>query len=481
MNSFSNEPVLRFFEEISRIPRGSGNEKVISDYMVNFAKVRNLEVIQDKAMNVIIKKPGTKGYENAPIVILQGHLDMVCDKNKETVHDFEKDPIELRVEGDMLYAKNTTLGADNGIALAYAMEILDSDKIPHPPIEVLFTTNEETGVDGASTLDPHSLKGKYLINIDSEEEGRILVSCAGGMTVIQSLPAEWENADESLLPYIISIRGLKGGHSGAEIHLGRGNSNKLMGRLLQDISRSIEYSLAEINGGLKVNAIPREADAVIMINPKGQGKLTDKIDEWNKIFKNELRASDSGINITAKIMDVKVERVFSKDITKKVTASLVLIPEGVQTMSMEIEGLVESSTNPGVVKTTDTMIVIESAVRSSVRTLKHYIMNQCKTLAEYTGAEFIVYTDYPEWEYNPESNLRKIFEKVYEEKYGNKPEVVALHAGLECGIFKEKMPDLDMISFGPNLYDAHTPNEHMSISSSKRTWEYLLDVLKEIK
>lgn len=481
MNNFSNEPVLRYFEKVCGIPRCSGDEKAISDYLVNFAKERNLEVIQDSALNVIIKKAGTSGYENAPPVIIQGHMDMVCEKNKATEHDFKKDPIRLRVEGDMLYATDTTLGADNGIAVAYALELLSSEDIPHPPLEVLMTTSEETGMDGAINVDPANLKGKYLVNLDTESEGKFYVSCAGGVRVKHSLPVIWEDASVNLIPYSISLKGLKGGHSGADIHLGRGNSNKLMGRVLHDISSDMEICISEIKGGMRANVIPRETDAIILVKPEDEGKLKARAAEWNNTFQRELRASDPGVEVKLEKYNNHVKKVFSKDTMRKAAASLVMIPNGVQTMSMDIEGLVESSTNLGVVNTSENDITFESSIRSSVKSLKYYILFQLKTAAELIGTEFSSYSDYPEWEYNPKSDLRDLFIRVYKEKYDKAPELVAIHAGLECGLFKSKMPDLDMIALSPDLYDAHTPNEHISISSVLRVWEFLQDVLKEMK
>ncbi|KPU45746.1 cytosol non-specific dipeptidase [Oxobacter pfennigii] len=475
------EPVFKFFQEISSIPRGSGNEKAISDYMVEFARARNLHCIQDEALNIIIKKPGNFGYENAPTVIIQGHMDMVCDKNKETRHDFEKDPIKLRVEGDMLYANNTTLGADNGIAVAYGLALLDSKDIPHPPLEVLLTTEEETGLIGASALDMNNLTGKYLINIDSEEEGYLLAGCAGGVRTKHCIPISWEDVKDELEYYIISIKGLKGGHSGADIHLDRGNSNKLMGRALNQLQRSINYSVADINGGFKMNAIPREADAVVAIEPQDNAKFLEIIDDLRETLKNELRVTDSGFSLNTEKYQNDVKKVFSEDTKKKVIMSLLLIPNGVMSMSHEIQGLVVSSSNLGVVTTDEKEVCFESAVRSSVKSLKYYILSQTEAVAELLGAEFETSSDYPEWEFEPNSKLRTIFEEVYESMYGKNPVITAVHGGLECGLFKAKRPDLDMVSMGPNLYDVHTPNEHLSISSTRRVWEYLLEVLKSIK
>jgi len=473
--------VFYYFEEISKIPHGSGNEKELSDWLVKFAKEHNLEVIQDEAYNVIIKKPGTKGYENAPTVILQGHMDMVCEKNKDTEHNFEKDPLKLRVEGDYIYATGTTLGADNGIAIAYALAILASKDIPHPPLEVLLTVEEETGMGGAQRLDGSLLKGRILINMDSEEEGKLLVSCAGGVRTRHILKINWADAKKGLSAYTISIRGLKGGHSGMDIDKGRGNSNKIMGRILNDLLNSLEFELAEINGGSKMNAIPRECDAIILINENNKEKLENKIKEWDSILKNELSASDPLVSVTLNRCDKNIEKVFSKETKEKAIAALMLIPNGIKTMSMHINGLVESSTNLGVVVTENDSIKFESAIRSSVKTLKYAILEEAKTVAKVIGMELVADSDYPEWQYNPNSKLREIMIKVYKEMFGKEPEIYAIHAGVECGLLSEKLGGADMISFGPNLYDVHTPNEHMSISSVQRMWKYLLKVLESIK
>lgn len=475
------KPVFRYFEEISKIPRGSGNEKAISDYLVKFGKDRGLEVTQDAALNVIIKKHGTQGYENSPTVIIQGHMDMVCEKNKTKIHDFLKDPIELRVEGDMLYASDTTLGADDGIAVAYALALLDSKDTAHPPLEVLITTEEEVGLVGASALDAGCLKGRLLINLDAEDEGELTAGCAGGIRVRETLPIVWESVGKNLVPYKISITGLMGGHSGGEIHRGRGNSNKLMGRILHMLSLDMEYSINEINGGLKMNAIPREADAVILINPSDSEKFEKIVNEYYKVFKNELRVSDPGLLIKVEKLNGCIGKAFSKETARKAVASLILTPSGVQTMSMDIEGLVESSTNLGVVTTAESHVTFESAVRSSIRSLKYNIVNQVKVICDVCGAEFSSNADYPEWEYNPSSALRDMCNRIYNEKYGKDLKIKVVHGGIECGLFKEKMPDADMVSFGPDMCDIHTPNEHISISSILRTWDYLLAILKELK
>lgn len=481
LGNLEPKAVFGYFEEISQIPRGSGNEKGISDFLVKFAKDHNLEVIQDKAMNVIIKKPGTKGYENSPGVIIQGHMDMVCEKNSDVVHDFLKDPLKLRVVDDMVYATGTTLGADNGMAVAYGMALLASTDIPHPPLEVLVTVEEEIGLNGAAALEASNIDGKYLINIDSEEEGKLLVSCAGGVRTIHNLPVKFIDADKNLKAFKLIIKGLKGGHSGMEIDKYRGNSNKLLGRVLSSLSETLSFSVACINGGSKMNAIPRESEAIILIKGNDEAALKSVTEEWTSIFKNELKAQDPNVTVTAESYSKPITKVLDSESSAKAIASLIMIPNGIQTMSMHIKGLVESSTNLGVVETKENNILFESAVRSSVRSHKYNIVNQARTIAETLGASLEATSDYPEWEYNPDSNLRNLFIKVYKDMYNKEPEIVAIHAGVECGLFKEKMPDLDMISLGPDTLDVHTPDEHVSISSVKRTYDYILEVLKELK
>ncbi|OGO77537.1 MAG: aminoacyl-histidine dipeptidase [Clostridiales bacterium GWB2_37_7] len=472
--------VFKFFEEIAQIPRCSGDEQRISDYLVNFAKERKLEVTRDKALNVIIKKPAAPGYENAPTVILQGHMDMVCEKNKETIHDFEKDPIKLRIVDDLIFATETTLGADNGIALAYALALLEADDILHPAIEALFTTDEESTMGGAIALDGNNLKGRLLINLDSEEEGKLLVSSAGGTKAKVVLPIAWESARSGMHTVRIRIGGLKGGHSGMEINKQRGNANKLMGRLLNDIKGEMEIFLNEINGGVKSNAIPREVDVVAQISRENLSKLEAKMQLWELVFKNELRAADPEICVKLEIEEQSLDRVFNKESLNMLTACLMLLPNGIQSMSMEIEGLVESSTNLGVVQTAGDNIYLINEIRSSVKTLKRSTLNTIKMLAETLGGELRIESDYPEWEYNPNSEMRKLFQKVYKDMYNKEAEIIAIHAGLECGVLAQKLDGLDSISLGPNIFDVHTPKENFSIASTKNVWEYLLEVLKQM-
>ncbi|WP_419750533.1 aminoacyl-histidine dipeptidase [Terrisporobacter petrolearius] len=473
--------VFKYFSQISKIPRGSGNERAISDYLVSEAKRLGLEVIQDKALNVIIKKPGTKGYENSPGVILQGHMDMVCEKNKDTVHDFTKDEIKLRVEGDYLYATGTTLGADNGIAVAMGLALLACDDTPHPPLEVLYTVNEEVSMIGAMKLDGSIFKGKYIINVDSEEEGKITVSCAGGVTAIITIDKEYKEVSSSKTAYNIGIKGLQGGHSGMEIDKKRGNSNVLMGRVLNHICKNgISYDLVSIHGGLKNNAIPRESECVILIDNNKEA-LQKEIGNILDIFKNELKTSDPGVILECNKGEETNHKALSDDVKNKIIGVLNLMPRGIQTMSPDIEGLVESSTNLGVVVTNENDIKFEFATRSSVKSLKEDLNYRMELLSKFMGVKLDLEDDYPEWEYAKNSKLEKICEDTYEEITGKKPEIVALHAGLECGLLLDAIKGAEAVSIGPDLFDVHTPNEHLSISSTEKTWDYLVAILKNIK
>ncbi|MGG7201596.1 aminoacyl-histidine dipeptidase [Clostridium butyricum] len=474
--------IFYHFEQISKIPRGSGNEKAISDYLLDFGKSLGLECIQDAALNIIIKKPASIGYENAPAVIIQGHMDMVCEKNSDKEHDFEKDPINLVVKGDYIYADRTTLGADDGIAVAYAMTLLEDNTIEHPAIEVLLTTDEEAGMSGAMALQPHYINGKIVLNLDSEEEGKLLVSCAGGIRTKSILPIEWIDKKNDTIAYNLVIRGLKGGHSGMEIHLGRGNSNKLMGRLLKNIDKELDFNIVSLNGGSKNNAIPRESSSIITISQKDERKLLDIKRRVCEELKNEFNKKDPNLRVHLLEVEESVDRVFSDDSTKKAVNLLYMYPNGVNTVSSDIQGLTESSTNLGVVTTLENSIEYDSIARSSVSSLKDEIVTRSKCITEILGGKLVTESSYPEWPYKTDSKIREVCKDVYERMYEKTPEIVAIHAGVECGLFKEKLGnDVDMISFGPDIIDIHTPNEHISISSVERCYEYLLEVLKEIK
>ena len=475
------ERVMYYFEEITRIPRCSHKEKEISDYLVRTGKDLGLQVIQDEALNVIVKKEGFEGYENSPVLVLQGHMDMVCEKTEDSSHDFSKDPIKIEIEDDYIIAKETTLGADNGIALAMILAILESKDIAHPPIEALFTSDEESGMSGALALDPKNIDGRILINLDSEEEGTALVSCAGGERNIVSIGLEWEDLAGDREFFELSLSGLQGGHSGMEINNGRGNSNKLMGRILDYLSKKLDLSLSYIEGGSKSNAIPRFTRVTIAIGKEDIDELNDSLSSIEGDLQNELVHTDGDIKINLNPVDNTDKRVFTKETMEKIISALVLIPNGVQSMSGAIEGLVESSTNLGVVKTEQDRVTLESSIRSSVGTLKAHISNQIQLLCQCIGASSESLSAYPAWQYKDESYIRDMLKETYREIYNEEINISAIHAGLECGLFDEKFDDMDMISFGPNMYGVHAPGEKLSISSTGRIYEFLLKLLEKIR
>jgi len=459
------------------VPRGSGNERAISDFLVKFAKDRNLEVHQDKAMNVIIKKPGTAGYEKSPTVIIQGHMDMVCEKDASSNHDFLKDPIKFVVKGEMLYADKTTLGGDDGIAVAYALTVLDSKDIPHPPLEVLITTEEETGMGGAMALTDEHLQGTRLLNIDSEEEGVFLVSCAGGANIHVFFDIKKEAAKGKFLK--ITVGGLLGGHSGIEINKQRANSIKLLGRILYNIKQNEKINIVEISGGSKHNAIAKDAHAVIAVeNTEAVLKIVEKL---AADFKGEYRAVDKLLTVTANETQNSSGQMFTKELTLNLIDFMASIPNGVQYMSMEIPGLVQTSLNNGVLEEIDGRIKFTTSVRSSVKSALDEIVDILRIQAERCGAEFKKISEYPAWEYSPDSPVRDAAVNVYKKLNNKEPLITAIHAGLECGLLKKTLPNVDAVSFGPNLYDVHTPNEHMEIASVERVWKFLLAYLAELK
>jgi dipeptidase D len=481
MKYLEPKEVFKYFKKISDIPRCSLKEQQISDYLVSFAKKRNFEVYQDDVLNVIIKKNSTVGYENAPTVILQGHMDMVCEKNQGTIHDFTKDPIDLIIEGDFLKANGTTLGADNGIAVAFCLALLDSKDIPHPALEILITSQEEIGLIGANKLDGSKLNGKFLINIDAEDEGILFTSCAGGGRSIVDLPVKWEKSKIGCIPYSITLEGLKGGHSGIDIDKNRANANKLLGRILNSFAHNDFVSLTSINGGLKVNAIPREAQMTILIKENYINEIKKIVHDWDMILKNELKSSDSNVHVNILKSEKNIQKVFSKKTLKNIILLYTHLPYGVNTMSSDIKGLVESSSNLGIVSTCKDKITFSNSCRSSIKSLKDDLFFKIQSIAEITNSQVHIEGIYPEWEYKKDSILRDIFINTYKKLYKKEPMISALHAGLECGLLGKVLNDVDMISFGPDIIDVHTPDEKLSISSTKNSWEYLCEVLKEFK
>lgn len=475
------DKVFYFFEEISKIPRGSFNEKGISDYLAAFAEERNLSYVQDEFNNIIMRKPASKGYENSDTVILQGHMDMVCEKEPESNHNFEKDPLTLIVEGDFLRADKTTLGADNGIAVAMILAIFDSNDIKHPPLEAVITVQEETGLLGATNLDTSSLKGRYFINIDSEEEGELLIGCAGGARTELFLPLEWTMIEDDYTVCRISLSNFQGGHSGSEIDKGRGNAILLLGRFLHQLSLELPFEIFELSGGAKMNAIPRAATATIAIDPYNLEKLQTLCEEWKQIYEVEYLNIEDEFKFEMRIEEGYETRfVFSEKSKHSLLQLFMILPNSIQSMSFIVPGLVESSLNLGVLTTTDESVIFESAIRSSVPTRKEHILSQLKTIAELFNAKLIVSGEYPAWPPTVESKLRTLFIDVYRDVFGKEMKTGAIHAGVECGIFQKKIEDLDMISFGPNMYDVHTPRERLSISSTERSYDLLLAVLEKM-
>lgn len=472
--------VFHYFEEITKIPHGSGNTKQISDYLVGFAKEHGLEYVQDEMNNVVIYKPASQGYENAPTVIIQGHMDMVCEKRPDVEHDFTKDPLNISVKDGYITANGTTLGGDDGIAVAYGLALLESTDIPHPALEVLITVDEEIGLLGAVGLDCSVLKGRRLINLDSEAEGSLWISCAGGLSGISHIPVQRREVSGEKLE--IKICGLMGGHSGAEIDKNRANANILMGRFLYGLKKKVSYELYALEGGQKDNAITRESVAGIVVEKaEDAAEVKAYAALMEKNFREEYTGSDEGITIVLTEKGNSAEMVLHPTSREKVIFYLMNVPFGVQKMSGSIEGLVETSNNMGILKLTETELLASSGVRSSVESARDAISDKIEYLTEFLGGEYEIQGAYPAWEYRKDSPLRDKMVAVYEEMYGEKPNVVAIHAGLECGLFYKKMDNLDCVSLGPNMKDIHTSEEVLDIASTKRVWEYLVKCLENLK
>lgn len=479
MRVFENlEPknVFYWFEELCRIPHGSGNIDRISDYLVEFAKQRNLEVIQDDVKNVIIRKPATAGFETAEPVILQGHMDMVAVMDPDCDLDMEKEGLRIAVDGDFVYAKGTSLGGDDGIAVAYALAILDSNTVKHPPLEILITTNEETGMDGAIGVDMNLFKASRLINLDSEEEGILWAGCAGGMRVGAFLPIERKNAVGECIEVVVT--GLLGGHSGGEIHKERANANVILGRALSQIAKEVEYRLLTLEGGLKDNAIAIEAKAELTVSDTEV--FLAKIKEIEKEIQHEYSTKDPGLRIEVTTKGKKEGLAVTPSDSKKIANLILSMPYGVQAMSADVPGLVETSLNLGIMKLEETQMHLEYSLRSSIQSAKYALRDKLLAITEGFGGRIEQGSEYPAWEFRKNSSLRETMVSVYLNMYHEEPQVAAIHAGLECGLFSEKKPELDCVSIGPNMKDIHTTSEKLSVSSVENTWKYLLAVLEEL-
>lgn len=476
LENLQPERVFYYFEEIAKIPHGSGNTKQISDYLVAFAKEHGLEHYQDNINNVIIIKEATQGYEQADAIIIQGHMDMVCEKESTSTIDFEKDGLELYVDGDFVKAKGTTLGGDDGIAVAYALALLEAEELEHPRLEVVITVDEETGMNGAYGIDLSMLKGKKMLNIDSDEEGIFLTSCAGGTAVNAQIPVK--RMEQEGLVMRLKVEGLFGGHSGAEIHKEHGNADILMGRVLARLMQEIPYGLISLAGGLKDNAIPRECMAEIMLPEDFKEEVVVLLDKMSDTFQKEFFASDANVKVSYEICGIQRANILDFTSLTKVVSYLRMVPNGVQHMSQAIAGLVETSLNLGIMELKEDVFMTETSIRSSVRSRKEDLRDKLIHIIEMLGGEAEIVGDYPAWEYKAESKLREEIANAYRSVYGKEPVFTAIHAGLECGILSEKIDGLDCVSFGPQNFDIHTPQERLSISSTERVWKFLVEYLK---
>ena len=474
------QSVFHYFEEICRIPHGSGNVRKISDYLKQFAMDRGLECIQDDLLNVIIIKEATAGYEQEEPYILQGHMDMVAVSRPDCDIDMTKDPLRLYIENDRIHAEGTSLGGDDGIAVAYCLALLDAKDISHPRLEVILTVDEETGMEGATGIDLSMLKGKRLLNLDQEEEGVIITSCAGGARVDVKIPMNPEtDTCDHVQSMAIKIAGLQGGHSGIEINKGRGNANHLLGRILRGLSERFNIRMVTMQGGLADNAIPREAEAEFLVDITPIDAVIAYVKEEEERIREELGGNDPGFILTCNKLEKENGAFACYDAvsTKQALDCLCELPNGVVAMSRELEGLVQTSLNLGVVAMNQDELHLSYAVRSSVDEEKEQLCRRMTETAKQSGASTQINNSYPGWAYRVDSPLRDTVTKVYEEMYGKKPVLEAIHAGVECGILAAKIPGLDCVSIGPDMSHVHTAEESLDIASARRTWEYLLEVL----
>lgn len=467
--------VFTYFEQLCSVPHGSGNTKQISDLIVEFAKEHNIRYEQDSLNNVLMFADATAGYEDHAPVIIQGHMDMVCEKDADCPIDMDKEGLDITHDGKWVFANGTTLGGDDCIAVAYAMAILADPTIPHPPLEVIITVDEETGMDGAAGIDLSGLKGRTMLNIDSEEEGIFTVSCAGGARANLLMPIERRAVYGPCVR--LTVENLQGGHSGVEIHKNRANANKVMGEFLSRVQSIMPVCITKLQGGAKDNAIPRSCQVTLV----ALGMYIERINDIAETLQKEIREQYDEPNVIIRGDDVDAlgGNALTTECSSKVIALLNAAPNGVQAWSEDIEGLVQTSLNLGVV-TLDDALSLTWAVRSSVNKEKTELLEKLKELAAFYGATCDIHGQYPAWEYKKDSTLRDTMVRVYSDMFGKAPAVVAIHAGLECGLLSEKLPGLDCVSIGPNMQDIHTSRERLEIESTKRTWDFILEILKAL-
>ena len=479
-DQFPDHPIWSYFFDIIKIPRPSQKEEKVLDYLVQFARDHGLDYMSDDSGNLLIKKPAAKGFENHQTVILQSHVDMVCEKNLDSDHDFDRDPIDAFIEGDWIKANGTTLGADDGIGMAAQLAILASSEIPHGPLECLFTVDEESGMTGAKGLQQGFLTGTTLINLDSEDEGELFIGCAGGIDTTAIYTPSWEPADSNMVAFNVLVNGLKGGHSGDEIHKGLGNSIKIMNRFLWSAFQQFNIRISEFKGGNLRNAIPREASSTILLNRSDHSEFMDFSRTFTNTISSELSKTDPNFRLTIEACD-RPQKVFDAPFMTGLLQSLYACPHGHLAMSQDIPGLVQTSTNLAAMKHVNgNRLEVTTSQRSSLESAKMDAAYMVGCSFRLSGAEITHGGGYPGWAPNTNSEILRISQQAYQDLFGTDPEVKAIHAGLECGLFLEKYPGLDMISFGPTIRGAHSPDEQLNISSTYKFWEFLLTILKNI-
>ena len=479
LDDLNPELVFYYFEELTKLPHGSGNTRAVAKYLMTFAQERNMKYRVDEAGNVVIFADGSKGYEDAEPVILQGHIDMVAVKSAESTHDFSNDPLTLAIDGDEIYAEGTSLGGDDGIGIAYMLAAIDDPAVAHPPLDCIFTTDEEVGMLGAGAFDASDIRGHLMINLDSEEEGVFTCGCAGGARVDTILPIRRSRIKG--LPVVVFIDGLKGGHSGSMIKSGRASANKLMGRFLYGLDQKVAFSLEKVAGGEKDNAIAVSAKAHLVIDEEDYSAVEAFAAAFEKEIRFEMAGTDEGVSVHVSKGDVHRISVIEPEEQEKIVFLLMHAPYGVRQMSGLMKNVVQTSSNPGIVRTTDTEFVCANLVRSSVASGKNSLIDEIRSLADKCGAHVKISGDYAEWVFRKESPLREKMVAVYKDMFGSEPVINVVHGGVECGIFAKKINHFDAVSIGPNMKDIHTYNERLSISSSRRVWEYLVKLLAELK
>lgn len=470
--------IWNHFQEITQIPRASTKEQRARAWVIGIAKRKGLEVIEDKVGNIVVRKPAHKGRENAPTVVLQGHLDMVCEKNENIAHDFDKDAIRVVRKGDWLYADGTTLGADNGIGVSSALAVMESDDIQHGPLEFVFTIDEETGLTGAAEFQPGVLKARYFLNLDGEEKGTLCIGCSGGVNTTARRKVALRTATANTA-WKVKVSGLKGGHSGVDIHLGRGNAIRVLGGMVQRLIEQLNAEVADLKGGSARNVIPREASAVVLLDSAREQELKALVAQFEAETRTDLGSFDPGVQISAEKTDRPAQVLDAKD-ARAVVSLLVAIPHGVLAMSPDVPGLVQNSTNLATVSVKGDQVEVGSSQRSAIESSKMAAARMVASACRLAGFEVEHAGSYPGWKPEPNSEIVQKCKEVFKEVFGTETRLVAMHAGLECGVIGEKYPGMQLISFGPQIESPHSPNERVEIASVAEYWKYLKAVLEKL-